>query len=266
MRLRNGNLTEAFERLDSAGGGVLEVPAGIHEIGPTAIDLEDYPNLRNNVTIRGEGPGASVFDLGRGDGDGFSLVDSAGSDVFYTEITGVGFQGERSGVLVRIGRDDFHDAYNSCKLHFQTNNGHPDAAAACRLNHVLNSDHFGVHNANGGIALECRQVQFGGITGSVRSNRDVSMVFDGYSFANAIEWLNVEACMDGVAIRGRDCGLNRFGTLYGANVEGTLFSHEANVRTRIDIGFVGSNVERVDRLTAGSYSVGISNQPFEYAT
>jgi len=93
--------------------------------------------------------GTSKLDFGSGPGDGFTLADSNGGDFFYIEITGVGFQGQREGVLFRLGRDDHADAYNSCTLAFGTNNGSPDATAACRLNHVLNTRHFGVHNTSG---------------------------------------------------------------------------------------------------------------------
>jgi hypothetical protein len=274
VRLEDGDWERAFDRLDEGGGGVLRVPPGVTNSEPTRIDLADYPNLHNNVTIRGCGPAASVVDLGEGAGDGLSLVASDGgpdegddrTHVFYTEITGVGFQGAREGVLFRLGCDDFRDAFNSCELHFATNNGSPDATAACRLNYVLNSRHYGIHNAEGGIALDQRRVQFGGLTGSASSVEGVSVRFGGYSFANAVEWLNVEACADGVLIDGDDATLNRFGTLYGANVDGTLWRHEAPVETRIDAAFVGGNVDRQDRCTDGRYTVGMTNEAFETAS
>ena len=180
-------------------------------------------------------------------------------------VLGFQFRGHRDGVLFRLGADDCSDAFNSCTLAFATNNGSPDAEAACRLNHVLNTRHFGVHNAEGGVALDLRQFQFGGITGSTSSNRDVSLDVSGYSMANVVEWLNVEACADGVRIRGTDSNINRFGMLYGANVAGTLWRHEADVESRIDAAFVGDNVATIDDRSAGTYSVGMSNQPFEHA-
>lgn len=262
MQLRDGDWEDAFRRLDERGGGVIHVPNGVHETEPVTIDLADYPDLGDDVAIRGEGLDASVVHLGEGPGDGFSIVDGDGSDVFYLELTGVGFRGRRDGVLFRLGRDDFGDAYNSCALRFATNNGTPEATAACRLNHVLNSDHYGVHNAAGGTALDLRQVQFGGIRGSVRSGEGVSLRFGGYSFANAVEYLNVEECADGVLVAGADSNCNRFGTLYGAHVSGTLWRHEAAVKTRIETAFVGDGVETIDRRTAGRYTVELSNQPF----
>jgi len=266
VRLEDGRWTDAFDRLDQRGGGVIRVPSGVTASEPTTIDLAEYPNLQNNVAIRGSGLAASVVDLGEGPGDGLSIVDGDGSDLFYTEITGVGFQGSRDGVLFRLGGDDLADAWNSCDLHFATNNGSPDATAACRLNYVLNSRHFGVHNAQGGIALDHRQVQFGGLTGSVSSNEGVSVRFGGRSFANVVEWLNVEACEDGVLIDGEEAAINRFGMLYGANVHGTLWRHEAPVDTRIDASFVGGAVERIDECTEGRYEVGLSNERFEHAS
>jgi hypothetical protein len=259
VTLADGDWTDAFRRLDEQRGGIIWVPPGTHDCEPTTVDLADYDSLDDNVAIRGGGLGASVLDFGAGAGDGFSLVDSEGDDLFYTEITGVRFQGSRDGVLFRLGKDDCTDAYNSCRLSFATNNGSPDATAACRLNHVLNTRHFGVHNCAGGTALELRQFQFGGITGSVSSRQGLSMDFRGYSMANVVEWLNVEACADGVRIVGEDCGINRFGMLYGANVHGTLWRHEAPVETRIDAAFVGSDVETIARTTAGSVSLGITN-------
>jgi hypothetical protein len=259
VTLSDDGWTDAFRRLDEQQGGIIWVPPGTHDCEPTTIDLADYDALGDNVAIRGAGLGSSILDFGVGEGDGFSLIDSSGGDRFYIEIEGVRFQGERDGVLFRLGADSCADAYNSCQLSFATNNGSPDATAACRLNHVLNTRHFGVHNCLGGTALELRQFQFGGITGSVSSRQGLSMDFQGYSMANVVEWLNVEACADGVRIAGENSGINRFGMLYGANVHGTLWRHEAPVETRIDAAFVGSNIERVGQTTAGSVSVGITN-------
>lgn len=261
VELQRGDLREAFRRLDERGGGVVWVPPGVHDCRPTTIDLADYDSLCNNFAITGGGLGTSVLDFGTGPGDGFSLVDTDGGDMFYLEITGVGFRGHRDGVLVRLGADDCEDAYNSCQLSFSTNNSSPDATAACRLNHVLNSRHFGVHNSLGGTALELGQFQFGGITGSVSSRRGLSLDFRGYSMANVVEWLNIEACADGVRISDPEATINRFGMLYGANVHGTLWEQVVPVQTRIDAAFVGDNVETVGRTSAGSVSVGITNEP-----
>jgi len=265
VELRGGDWTQAFERLNDAGGGRIHVASGVHHADPVTIDLGEYPQLRNNVSISGQGLGTSTVHLGHGAGDGLTITNSSDRDVFYLEIVGLQFRGHRDGVLFRLGADDCSDAFNSCTLAFATNNGSPDAEAACRLNHVLNTRHFGVHNAEGGVALDLRQFQFGGITGSTSSNRDVSLDVSGYSMANVVEWLNVEACADGVRIRGTDSNINRFGMLYGANVAGTLWRHEADVESRIDAAFVGDNVATIDDRSAGTYSVGMSNQPFEHA-
>jgi len=124
---------------------------------------------------------------------------------------------------------------------------------------VLNTDHFGVHNALAGTALEMRHVQFGGLTGSVSSRRGRSLVMQGFTMANVIEWLNVEACEDGVHLTGDEARINRFGMLYGANIHGTLWQHDAPVETRIDAAFVGDNVDTVGETTAGDVSVGLTN-------
>jgi len=263
VELQGGDWNDAFRRLDEIGGGVIRVPPGTHRCQPTRIDLADYESLDDNIGIRGWGMGASKLDFGSGPGDGFTLVDSNEGDFFYIEITGVGFQGRRDGVLFRLGRDDFADAYNSCTSAFSTNNGSSDATGACRLNHVLNTRHFGVHNTVGGIALELRQFQFGGLRGSTSSRQGRSLVLDGYSLADVVGWLNVEACEDGVQIAGEDCNINRFGMLYGANVSGTLWRHDAPVSTRIDTAFVGDNVDTVAETTAGEYTVGLSNISFD---
>ncbi|WP_372480923.1 hypothetical protein ACAH01_16140 (plasmid) [Halomicrobium sp. HM KBTZ05] len=259
VTLRDGDWHGAFERLDERGGGVLWVPPGTHDCEPTTVDLADYEAVGDDFAIRGGGVGTSVLDLGDGDGDGFAIVDGDGSDLFYVEITGVGFQGDRDGVLFRLGRDDFADAYNSCTLSIATNNGSSTATAACRLNHVLNTDHFGVHNTVGGTALDLRQFQFGGLRGSTSSRQGQSLRLSGYSMANVVEWLNVEACEDGVRLVGDDCGINRFGMLYGANVAGTLWRHDATVTTRLDAAYVGDTVDTVGETTAGEVSVGITN-------
>lgn len=263
--LVDGQWTAAFEELNERGGGVIYVPAGVHTCGPTTIDLAAYPRVTDAVAIRGEGLGASIVHVGQGADDGLSIIDSEGTHHFYLELTGITIEGSRDGVLFRLGRDDFADAYNSCRLHLGTNNGAADGTAACRLNHVLNTRHFGVHNAEGGTALEHRQVQFGGLTGSASSRRGVSFELSGHSFANVVEWLNVEACQDGVVLSGDDATINRFGMLYGANVAGTLWRHEAPVKSRIDAAFVGDEVTTIDERTAGEYSVGVSNKPFTHA-
>jgi len=263
VTLQDGDWADAFRRLDEAGGGVISVPPGTHDCEPTRIDLAEYDTVDDEFAIRGAGLGTSVLDFGVGPGDGFALTDSAGSDLFYVEITGVGFEGRRDGVLFRLGRDDFADAYNSCTLALATNNGSPDATAACRLNHVLNTRQFGVHNTVGGTALDLGQFQFGGITGSTSSRQGESLVMRGYTLANVVEWLNVEACEDGVRVAGENCDINRFGMLYGANIAGTLWRHEAPVSTRIDAAFVGDNVSTVAEHTAGEYTVGLCNRAFE---
>jgi len=259
VTLEDGDWLDAFDRLDERGGGIIWVPAGVHDCDPVRVDLARYDALQNNVSIRGAGIGSSILHFGTGSGDGFSLVDSEGSDVFYTEIVGVGVWGERDGVLFRMGRDDCEDAYNSCQLRIATHNGSPDGTAACRLNYVLNTDHFGVHNAAAGTALELRGVQFGGLTGSVSSRQGHSLVMEGYTLANVVEWLNVEACDDGVRLVGNDVQINRFGMLYGANIDGTLWQHDAPVETRIDAAFVGDNVDTIGETTAGDVSVGLTN-------
>lgn len=259
VTLHNGDWHVAFRKLNERGGGVIWVPPGTHDCEPTTVDLAEYENVGDDFAIRGGGMGTSVLNLGHGAGDGFSIVDSDGSDLFYIEITGIGFRGHRDGVLVRLGRDDFADAYNSCTLSISTNNGSPDATGACRLNHVLNTDHFGVHNTVGGTALDLRQFQFGGLRGSTSSRRGQSLRLSGYSMANVIEWLNVEACEDGVRLLGGDCGINRFGMLYGANVGGTLWRHDATVATRLDAAYVGDTVDTVGKSTAGTVSVGLTN-------
>ena len=259
ITLREGDWHDTFRQLDEQGGGVVWVPPGTHESEPTTIDLADYGAVGDDFAIRGAGMGTSVLDFGRGGGDGLSIIDSEGRDLFYIEIAGVGFRGDRDGVLFRLGRDDFADAYNSCTLAFATNNGSPNATAACRLNYVLNTRHFGVHNTVGGVALDLRQFQFGGITGSTSSRQGQSLLFSGFSMANVVEWLNVEACENGVRITGEQSQINRFGMLYGANVAGTLWRQDAPVTTRIDAAYVGANVQETAISTAGEVSVGITN-------
>lgn len=121
VTLQNGDWTDAFQRLNELGGGVISVPPGTHDCEPSEIDLAEYDSINNNFGIRGAGMGTSKLDFGSGPGDGFTLADSNGGDFFYIEITGVGFQGQREGVLFRLGRDDHADAYNSCTLAFGTN-------------------------------------------------------------------------------------------------------------------------------------------------
>lgn len=221
-------MREAFEWLNEIGGGVIYYPSGFYGDGTTSweIDLAEYDTLRNNWAIYGDGLESSRIRAGSDSGNGIRIHDSEGTAMFYTEIVGVRFEGENAGFTFVWGSENLGDAYNSCFTRFSTSNGDPDGTGACQLNFVLNSYHYGVHNATGGTALECRRVQFSGIEGSVSSGEtagDVAMDIVEYSFGNRFSYLNVEATYDGIHITDQRAIGNVFDNAYFANVRGTAF-------------------------------------------
>jgi len=263
-----GGLEEAFEALEERGGGIVSLPSGFYDArsaAPYDIDLAAYPSLLNNVSVRGAGIESAIVLADNETGDGIRFVDSTsgGSDIFYTEIRGVRFSANCPGYAFTLGLDSCEDAYNSCLLSLSTQNHHERADGACRLNHVLNTRQFGVHNTNYGDALTLGQFQFGIIQGSTCSQQGVSQRWLGYSFANTIQSLNVEAALDGVVIEGENCGQNTFITPYFANLEGTAFTQTADIRTLFLSPFVGSNVEALSNVETGELRIMNPNAEWE---
>ena len=82
VTLRDGDWQDTFRRLDDAGGGVIRVPPGTHDCEPTRIDLAEYDSVGDDFAVRGAGLGTSELDFGVGPGDGLTIADSAGRDLF----------------------------------------------------------------------------------------------------------------------------------------------------------------------------------------
>ncbi len=268
---RTAGMREAFERLDAIGGGGVYFPSGYYGDGSASwsIDLDDYDNLRNNWAIHGDGLQSSRIRCGSGHGNGIRIHDSSGTAMFYTDIVGVRFEGSCRGFTFVWGSDDLGDAYNSCRTRFSTSNGNPNGAGACRLNFVLNTDHYGVHNASGGVGLELRRVQFSGIEGSFSSGEnpgDIAMRFVEYSFANLIRYADIEATYDGIHIADSRAIYNVFQNAYFANVRGTAvvqdvddsgprFPASAEQGTYFHNPFVAGAVTRIVDRTGGTLYV-----------
>jgi len=221
-------MREAFERLDNLDGGVAYYPSGYYGDDTTSwvIDLAEYNNLQNNWAIYGDGLESSRIRASSDDGHGVQIRDSEGTDMFYTEIIGVRFEGDNDGYTFVWGSEDLRDPYNSCFTQFATANGNPEGEGACQINFALNTYHYGVHNAAGGTGLELQRVQFSGLEGSVSSGEnegDVALNIEEYSFGNLFSYLNVEATYDGIHIEDARAIGNVFQNAYFANVLGTAF-------------------------------------------
>lgn len=227
-----GGMREAFELLDALNGGVIYYPSGFYSDGTTSweIDLANYDNLDNNWAIYGDGLESSRIRCGSDNGPGIRIHDSSGRAYFYIEIVGVRFEGQNDGFTFVWGSEDLGDAYNSCWTRFATGNSNPDGDGACQLNFVLNSYHYGVHNAAGGTAAELRRVQFSGIEGSFSSgggpieggpeSGEAIRIVE-FSFANHFRYINVEATYDGIHIADSRAIYNVFQNAYFANIRGT---------------------------------------------
>ncbi|MCO8243596.1 hypothetical protein [Haladaptatus sp. AB643] len=277
-----GGMREAFERLNEIEGGVVYYPSGYYGTGTTAweIDLAEYDGLRNNWSIHGDGLESSRIRCGSDDGNGIRIHDSTGTAMFYTEIVGVRFEGDCAGFSFVWGSDDLGDAYNSCWSRFSTSNSNPDGAGACQLNFALNSYHYGVHNAAGGVGVELRRVQFSGIEGSVSSGEnagDTALRVREYSFANHFRYLDVEATYDGIHIADSRAIYNVFQNAYFANVRGTAviqdidedgprFPASAEQGTYFHNPFVAGAVENIVEHGGGTLYVDGSTRKWPAAT
>ncbi len=279
---QTGGMQEAFERLDAIGGGVIYYPSGYYGTGTSSweIDLAEYDNLRNNWAIYGDGLESSRIQCGSDDGPGIQIHDSAGTAMFYTEIVGVRFEGECADFTFVWGSEDLVDAYNSCWSRFSTSNSNPDGTGACQLNFILNSYHYGVHNAAGGIGVEMRRVQFSGIEGSFSSGEnadDTALRVREYSFANHFRYLNIEATYHGIHIADSRAIYNIFQNAYFANVRGTAviqdidengprFPAAAEQGTYFHNPFVAGAVENIVEHTGGTLYVDGSTRKWPSAT
>lgn len=264
-------MREGFERLDELGGGVIYFPSGFYGDGTTSweIDLANYDDLGNtDWALYGDGLESSRIRAGNDDGDGIRVWDSSGTAFFYIEIVGLRFEGETSGFQFVLGGPEFENAFNSCWTRFATGNGNPDGDGGCRLNFLLNSYHFGVHNSAGGIACDMRRVQFSGIEGSFSagSDRGEALRLVEYSFANHFRYANVEATYDGIHIADSRAINNVFQNAYFANVHGTAvvqdvdedgprFPGEAEQGTYFHNPFVGTVQGDLVEVTGGTLYV-----------
>ena len=275
-------MREAFERLNEIGGGVIYYPSGFYGDGSTSweIDLARYDEIGNtNWAIYGDGLESSRIRAGNGDGDGVRIWDSSGTAFFYIEIVGVRFEGETSGYQFVLGREDTN-AFNSCWTRFSTGSG--DGAGACKLNFLLNSYHFGVHNSGEGTACELWRCQFSGIEGSFSSgggpiegsDTGEALRLEEYSFANHFRYINVEATYNGIRIADSRAVYNVFQNAYFANISGTavIQSFEDDGRfgsdeqgTYFHNPFVAGAVEKIIALRDGTlYVDGSSKKWPEY--
>ena len=275
-------MREAFERLNAIGGGVIYYPSGFYGDGSTSweIDLANYDDIGNtDWAIYGDGLESSRIRAGNASGNGIRIWDSSGTAFFYIEIVGVRFEGDTDGYQFVLGKEDTN-AFNSCWTRFSTGSG--TGEGACKLNFLLNSYHFGVHNAGGGTACELWRCQFSGIEGSFSSgggpveggDRGEALRLVEFSFANHFRYINIEATYNGVRIADSRAIYNVFQNAYFANIRGTavIQAFEDNGRfgsdeqgTYFHNPFVAGAVEEIVDLSDGTlYVDGSSKKWPEY--
>jgi Pectate lyase superfamily protein len=123
---------------------------------------------------------------------------------------------------VEIGRHDFGDAQNSIKIdHLVVNNGaQGPRSGGLRLNYVLDAEIFAVADTAGGAAgIALEQTQFSRLAGAGSASApggDGLLIENGYSFADTIEAIDLEAAPTCLAIASPSAAHNTFVSPYFA--------------------------------------------------
>lgn len=201
-------------------------------------DLTSVADTGITVTGRGLRQDGFAFDPGAT----FSIVSSGGA--FYSNFLDFYVEGSTTDAMLRVGRDDLSDAFNSCRLRLCVNNGNTDvrSAVATRLNQVMQSEIDIVSNAGGsgnpafasapgyGTAIQMRQVQFcrGSLAGG--NARTGLHITSGYTFGNMFASLDLEEVDTGLLIDTPDATKNAF---YGTIVAKTVYDCRAGSANRV---------------------------------
>jgi Pectate lyase superfamily protein len=121
---------------------------------------------------------------------------------------------------VEIGRSDFGDAQNSIKIdHLVVNNGaQGPRSGGLQLNYVLDAEIFAVADTAGGAAgIALEQTQFSRLAGAGSASAPggaALLIENGYSFADTIEAIDLEAAPTCLVIAAPSAAHNTFVSPY----------------------------------------------------
>ena len=246
-----------------AGDRPLFLPSGTYRLSrPLVIDYA----ARAETGFRLISLGAVLDGRGIAGGPVLAVWCSGGTPAaprgcFYFKEEGTLFVNADSGAYaVVIGRRDFADAQNAIKIdHLIVNNANPGArAGGLQLNWVLGSEIFAVADAAGGAAgIALEQTQFSRLAGAGSASGAggaALRIENGYSFANTIEAMDLEAAPTCLAIASPSAAHNTFLSLYMACPTGVAAT-AGNASTLVNPLFAG-NV-----TTQFAASVGIAASP-----
>lgn len=213
----------AAVRAALASNRPLMLPAGTYRLGH-ALVIDYAARARSGLRLISFG---AVLD-GRGIAAGPVLrIDCSGGTAaapkgcFYLHQQGTLFvEADTDSYAVVIGKPDFSDAQNSIRIdHLVVNNaGTGPAAGGLQLNYVLDADIFAVADAAGGgagIALE--QTQFSHLYGAASAGGGTGLLIEnGYSFANTIAAIDLEAAPTCLTLTSPQAAHNTFLSPYFA--------------------------------------------------
>jgi hypothetical protein len=246
-----------------ASGVPLLLPPGTYRLGrPLVIDYA----ARASTGFRLVSMGAILDGRGIAWGPVLAVACSGGTPTtprscFYFKEEGTLFVwADSDGYAVVIGRPDFADAQNAIKIdHLIVNNaGTGVRSGGLQLNYVLGSEIFAVADAAGGaagIALEQTQISRLSGAGSASGSGGAALrIESGYSFANTILAMDLEAAPTCLVIASRHAAHNTFLSPYFA------------CPTAVD-AIAGNATELVNPLFAGNVrrqfaaAIGVGTMP-----
>lgn len=208
-----------------AGGAPLMLSPGTYRLlRPLAVDYGAQPDIGFRLMSMG-----AVLD-GRGIGRGpvLAVSCSGGSPAapkgcFYFREEGTLFiYAAADGYAVVIGRRDFADAQNAISIdHLVVNNAaQGPRSGGLQLNYVLDSQIFAIADTAGGAAgIALEQTQFSRLAGagSASARGGAALLLEnGYSFANTIEAVDLEAAPTCLVIASGKAAHNTFVSPYFA--------------------------------------------------
>ena len=179
---------------------------------------------------------------------------------YFNEQSTLFVNAATAGYAVVIGQPDFSDAHNSIKIdHLIVNNADPvPRAGGLQLNYVLSSQIFAVANsAGGGAGLALEQTQISHIAGAGSANAAGGtglLIENGYSFANTIDAMDLEAAPTCLVIASPNASHNTFISPYMACA--TAIDATAGAATQLVNPLFAGNVK-----TKFAAAVGVTTSP-----
>lgn len=204
-----------------ATGVPLIFPAGIYQVADQILIDVSSLLLQTGINISGAGRRRTILRSSYTAASPFVLQ---GGGAFYHQLADIGLEGNYAGPVLRIGKDDYSDAFNSCSFErLNVNNSSLNAAAeGVRLNYVLQSTLDIVANCGGsgrpgatntpgyGAAIVLRQVQFSALT-LAGGNANIGLkITAGYNFGNSFSAMDLEEVDTGIKIDSANATKNTF--------------------------------------------------------